>query len=151
MKATIAAAIRDSPPALSLCTNFSKGLNKRFIVVLLCMLRYYIIETPKNGQASLKSHDFGPHAPLLYAEKREGVAWLPTLIRRAAGVEQQEAVFVLKERDVRVSEDSTRASGKRILRRLRRPSLRPESWIMDILAPPNSNSCVSGRFASGGS
>ncbi len=99
MKATIAAAIRDSPPALSLCTNVSKGLNKRFML-LPCMLRYYIIGTTENGQVTLKSHDLGPHAPFLYTKQCEGVARLPPLVSRAARVEQQEAVFVLKERDV---------------------------------------------------
>jgi hypothetical protein len=93
MNATIAAAIRDSPPALSLCTNSSKGLNKRFIV-LLCMLRYYIIGTTKNGQATLKSQDLGPHTSFLYIKQREGMLRLPPLVGRAAGVKEQEAVFV---------------------------------------------------------
>lgn len=86
-KAISEAAIRVSPPALSLCTNCSKGLSKRFIV-LFCMPRYYIIGTVGKGQSVLESQDLSSNISSFGVEQRESVLRLTALVGRAARVEE---------------------------------------------------------------
>src|SRR5215213_3848358 len=67
-----------------------------------------IVERPSTlGQtpsASQRQH-LRAHLAVLSPEQRERMLWLPSPVRRASGVEQQEPSLVLEPGDVRVSED----------------------------------------------
>src|ERR671916_1940984 len=69
----------------------------------------------RNGtkeSVSLEHQDLGSHLAFLYTQQSEGVLRLPSFVGRAAGVEEQEAVFVLQKGGVRVSEDDYTRLGK---------------------------------------
>ena len=69
----------------------------------------------QNGtkkSVSLEHQDLGSYLASLYTQQGEGVLWLPAFIGRAAGVEEQEVIFVLQKGDVRVSEDDHTGLGE---------------------------------------
>jgi hypothetical protein len=65
-----------------------------------------------KGSVSLEYQDLGSYLAFLYTQQSEGVLRLPALVGRAAGVEEQEAIFFLQKGDVRVSEDDYARLGK---------------------------------------
>jgi hypothetical protein len=69
----------------------------------------------RNGtksSVSLEHEDLGSYLAFLYTQQSEGVLRLPAFVGRTAGVEEQEAIFVLQKGDVRVSEDNYTRLGK---------------------------------------
>jgi hypothetical protein len=61
---------------------------------------------------SLEHQDLGSYLASLDTQQGEGVLRLPSFVGRAAGVEEQEAVFVLQKGGVRVSEDDYAGLGE---------------------------------------
>src|SRR5215217_1188603 len=82
---------------------------------------------------ALQHHDLRPHIPLLATEQREGVARLAPPVGGTPGVEQHEAVFVLEEGDVGVTEDHYACVREAVPHA--RPAAAPGAGVVDHAHP----------------